>query len=323
MALGQGLSSLIPPRDKRDSEQEVERTLPEENTQPIPTRPQAAQQLSVEPNQGKHDTEQSIFQIEVGKIHPNPYQPRSEHGERGIQELAQSIREVGILQPLIVSKIENETNYGTQVSYQLIAGERRLRAAKLAGLERVPTIVRRVLIDRDKLSMALIENIQRLNLNPIEMARAYARLQDEFGLTQKEIATRIGKSRELVANSIRLLNLPSHIQDALAAGSMNESQARVLLSIKDPAEQEKVFQEIITNKTSAKQLRKYRKRKDDTGTAERGRQEQFWEQQLEERLGMPVSVNRKGEKGKVSISFFSEEEWRELLNRLLGNELTD
>src|SRR3989344_4719501 len=146
----------------------------------------------------------AIFQIEVERITSNPHQPRREFNEEALKELANSIREFGVLQPLVVSKIERETENGTSVEYELIAGERRLMASKLAGLRTVPAIVRSTSSDKEKLELAIIENIQRADLNPIETARAFAKLQDEFKLTQREIAARLGKSREAVANSVRL-----------------------------------------------------------------------------------------------------------------------
>src|SRR3989344_808909 len=127
-----------------------------------------------------------VFLIEVDKISPNPQQPRRDFDETALQELAASIREFGILQPIVVTKLEKETELGTQIEYQLIAGERRWRASKMAGLERIPAIIKSVNLAKDRLELAIIENVQRENLNAIEAARAYARLQDEFGLTQRE-----------------------------------------------------------------------------------------------------------------------------------------
>jgi ParB/RepB/Spo0J family partition protein len=195
---------------------------------------------------------ESIFHIEVEKIKPNPYQPRRSFNREDLAELAQSIREFGIIQPLVVTKIEKETPSGTEVEYQLIAGERRLMAAKLIGLRAVPTIVKRFDFHQAKLEVALVENIQRSNLNPIEAARAYARLQDEFNLTQREIAAKIGKSRETVANTVRLLSLPSSAQEALSAGRINESQARVLLASSDPVKQNELFEKFLGGKTASK-----------------------------------------------------------------------
>ncbi len=254
MTLGDGLTSLIPPRQdsgevlkKNDQESRQRRGLPRAAEISRGARKQSTKQ-STDEAQDK----QAVFQIETSKIKPNPYQPRRIYNNEGLRGLAQSIREVGIIHPLVASKIETETDAGTQVTYQLISGERRLRAAELIGMERVPVIVQTVNNDRDKLSVALIENIQRENLNPIEAAKAYARLQDEFALTQREIAAKVGKSRESIANTLRLLNLPSRMQKAVAQNEINESQARALLTIRDAAEQERAFNRLMHKKMSTK-----------------------------------------------------------------------
>jgi len=265
----------------------------------------------------KEQHNESVFQIEVEKIKPNPFQPRHEFNNEELEGLAQSIREFGIIQPLVVSKIIKETETGTDVEYQLIAGERRLRAAKLAGLERVPAIVRKVDSNRTKLEMALIENLQRHNLNPIESAKAYSRLQDEFGLTQKEIAIRVGKSREAVANSMRLLNLPSYIQESLMENKLNESQARALLGIQNMDEQRRVFESILSNKLSVRAVKSEAQKTEPVADPELI----YWQKRLEEGLGMPVKVSKNGGKGRVAIEFYSDEEWHGVLERLLGKEL--
>lgn len=256
---------------------------------------------------------EAVFLIEVEKIKPNPYQPRRDFNEGELKELAHSIREFGIIQPLLVSKIDKETEFGADVEYQLIAGERRLRAAKLVGLERVPVIIKRTDEKKTHLELALIENLQRANLNPLEAARAYARLQDEFNLTQREIAGRVGKSREAVANALRLLSLPSYIQEALNKNEIGESQARILLSIEDFNEQKRVFHQILEEKITVRRLREKVSHAPDP-------ERNFLERQLEEKLGAPVQISKRGNKGKLVIKFFSEEEMRGVLSRLLGEE---
>lgn len=260
--------------------------------------------------------QESVFQIEAEKIKPNPYQPRHEFNDEGLEELAQSIREFGIIQPLVVSKIFKETETGTDVEYQLITGERRLRAAKLAGLERVPAIVKKVDGNRTKLEIALIENLQRHDLNPVEAAKAYSRLQDEFGLTQKEISMRVGKSREVVANTMRLLNLPSYIQEALIQNKLNESQARTFLGIESMEEQRRVFENILSKGLSVRAM-KIEARKTEPADPELA----YWQKRLEEGLGMPVKVSKHGGKGRVAIEFYSDEEWHGVLEKLLGPEM--
>ena len=262
-----------------------------------------------------------IFHIEVEKIKPNPYQPRRDFDEIALQELAGSIREFGILHPLVVTKIEIPGEHGTDVEYQLISGERRWRAAKLAGLERVPALVRIAPTDRDRLELAIIENIQRENLNPIETARAYAKLQDQFGLTQREVAVRVGKSREVVANSIRLLNLPTPIQDAVSGNKINESQARMLLMLPDIREQQVMFDELMRDNLSVRELRnRIASRRSvslvmsDVKTADP--ETSSMEEQLREVLGTKVKLQKEGDGGKLTINFYSQEELQAIIERL-------
>ena len=255
---------------------------------------------------------EAIFQIEVEKIIPNPCQPRRDFNVEELKELAASIREFGVIQPLTVSKIEEETASGTAVKYKLIAGERRLRASKMLGLERVPAVVRRDEGKKTNLLLAIIENVQRSNLNPLEAARAYARLQDEFNLTQREIAARLGKSRESVAHALRLISAPSFIQDAITEGKISESQARILLGLQDPASQRRMFDQILREKISVRELKK---RVSHSGADP---EKDYFEKQLEEKIGHPVSISKKEGKGKITIKFFSEDELQGVLEKILG-----
>ena len=268
-----------------------------------------------------------VFLIEVDKIKPNPDQPRRDFNEEHLRELANSIREFGVLQPIVVTKIERETPTGTDVDYVLIAGERRLRASQLAGLERIPSIIRNVSLDKERLELAIIENIQRVNLNPIESARAYSRLQDEFKLTQREIAGRLGKSREVIANSMRLLSLPQQIQDAVTEGKLSESQARLLLMIEDIPQQQSLFEEILRNNLSVREvkskidvLRNEAQRIEGQGIGERtvtaDPETAALQRELEEALGAKVRVEKAGASGKITINFHSAEEFYGLVNKL-------
>lgn len=280
----------------------------------------------------KYGEGEAIFQIEVDKIRPNPHQPRRNFAEESLRELAVSIREFGVIQPLIVTKKEKDGESGTSVEYELIAGERRLLAAKLAGLRTVPVIVRRSSEDREKLELAIIENIQRADLNPIESARAFAKLQDEFRLTQREIAARLGKSREAIANSVRLLNLPSEIQDAVSLGRINESQARMLLSIVDIPTQKKFFQDILRDNLSVREIRSRVKKINSPGSEESplGQTESridpeifALKDQLEEFFGTKIDLKKEGEKGAITINFYSSEELNNILGKILkqtGNQ---
>lgn len=270
---------------------------------------------------------ESVFLIEVEKIKPNPFQPRKHFDEESLKELAASIREFGIIQPIIISKIEHEVEDGTKVEYQLIAGERRLMAAKMIGMERVPAIVRRVSQKAEQMELAIVENLQRANLNPVETARAYARLQDEFGLTQREVATRLGKSRESIANTLRILNLPSEIQDAVVKNQINESQARLLLAIDDMAQQMAIFNELIKNNLSVRELRGRIKVMASGGKSSEILHKQssddpeifHFQEQLSELLGAPVKIDPPtgGDKGgKIVISFYSPEEIQGIIQKL-------
>ncbi|MCR4328127.1 MAG: ParB/RepB/Spo0J family partition protein [Patescibacteria group bacterium] len=263
---------------------------------------------------------QAVFQIEVEKIAPNPHQPRKEFDDASLRELAQSIREFGILQPLIVTKIEHDTPTGVAVSYELIAGERRLMASKLLGLPRVPAIVRTGDTDRDRLEMAVIENIQRENLNPVETARAFARLQDEFRMTQREIASRLGKSREVVANTLRLLDSPTYIQDAVSKGTISESHARLLLAVTDPDAQEKLFQDLVDRHLTTRELRmRISARKPivpQSAAPSMSPELLALEEKISAELGTPVKIAQTDAGGRITIMFYSPEELRGILNRL-------
>ena len=261
----------------------------------------------------------SVFQIEVEKIFPNPHQPRRHFDENALIELANSIREFGIIQPLIATKILKETESGTEVTYQLIAGERRLMAAKKVGLRTVPVVIKQVGMDRERLELAIIENVQREDLSPLEAARGYAKLQDEFRLTQREIATRIGKSRETVANTLRLLHLPSEIQQALEQGIINESHARLLLQIDDISRQKDMFQSILRLKPSVRDLKAIIRRAKTNPSANYLSPELIsLQSRLEEFLGTKAQIDDDGGKGKITINYYSSEELNALIHRLSG-----
>lgn len=202
---GKGLESLIPKRsDKKAKEAETK--------------------------------SEPIFYIEIDKIKSNPYQPRKNFDQEGLKSLSESIKEHGVLQPLLVSRIEKESG----VEYQLVAGERRLLASKIIGLTQVPVIVREP-TEKEKLEIAIIENVQRLNLNAIEKAEAYQKMQQEFNFLQKDIAKMVGKSREAVANTLRLLDLPEEIKTALRDERITEGHARAMLAVNDAQKQRALF----------------------------------------------------------------------------------
>jgi ParB family transcriptional regulator, chromosome partitioning protein len=254
--------------------------------------------------------EGAIYWVEIEKILPNPYQPRKDFDQESLKELAESIKEYGILEPLLVTRKEISTEKGVEVFYELIAGERRWQAAKMVGLAKVPVIIKEV-SQRAKLEIALIENLQRKDLNPVERAKGFARLMEEFGLTQKEIADRIGKSRAFVANTLRLLKLPDKILEALAEGKISESQARILLEIDDPILREEIFQETVNRNLTVREMKTKAKK-----ISEKKEELNEWEEKLSLLLGKEVKIEKKEGELKVEIKLFSEDELNELLNKL-------
>ncbi|MGB9608876.1 MAG: ParB/RepB/Spo0J family partition protein, partial [Minisyncoccia bacterium] len=233
-----------------------------------------------------------------------------------------------IIQPLVVKKIEKEVPTGTEIEYQIIAGERRWLAAKKLGLETVPAIIRTIDVELEGLELAIIENIQRENLNPIETARAFARLQDEFRLTQREIASRLGKSREAIANALRLLDLPQDIQNAIAEGKISESHGRLLLTIEDPGLQKKLFEDLLKSNLTTREL-KYKISSFKTKRVESLVQNskptfdpeiKMIEEKLKLTFGAPVKISREGKTGKIIIEFYSDEELQNIISRLAPDQ---
>jgi len=328
----------LTPTDSNDGENKPEKEAAAPNGEETVVEPieQSAEMPEGDQNLESHfdsdlgPIKEAVYLIEADKIKPNPHQPRRNFDEVGLKELADSIREYGILQPLIVVKVEKEVPSGTAVEYQLIAGERRLKAAQIIGLERVPAIVRQPLEERQKLEAAIIENVQRLDLNPLETARAFAKLTDEFGLAQREIAQRIGKSREFVSNALRLLGLPSEAQRALQEGKITESHARVLLTIQNPEKQRALLGEIMSRHLTVRETEILARRVlgilplvDSQNISLAGLGNPFETElkaKLEEALGTKVEVKKKGSRGKITINFFSEEELNEILRKICKPE---
>lgn len=265
--------------------------------------------------------------VEVSSIRPNSHQPRRHFDEEALQELAASIAEVGVLLPLIVRPVADG-------EYELIAGERRWRAAQIAGLEEVPVIVRSASA-QDSLEIALIENVQREDISPVECAVAYRRLSGEFGLTQDEIAQKVGKSRSAVANTMRVLALPAPMQQAISEGFLTEGHARALLMVDNPRVQEALFEQIVNEGLSVREAERLAKgvgpdTSAPSGSApalgeprERGAQDPndtALERQLSELFGTPVRLARGKDGGKISVPFYSDEDLQRILD-LLGVEL--
>ena len=263
----------------------------------------------------------------MDKISPNPFQPRKDFDEVSLKDLADSIRMYGVLQPLVVTRRESlKDDGGLVVEYELISGERRLRASKLAGVREVPVIIRNDSNDaRTKLELAIIENLQRENLNAIDRARAFKRLVDEFGFKHHQIGQKVGKSREYVSNSMRILSLSVEILQALSEGKINEGHTRPLLMLVDrPEEQMTLFKEIIYKKMNVREAEMVSRRI----AYDRARKQVRMidpdiialEEKLAESLGTRVKIQRGEQGGKISIDFFTDEDLRTILSLVESNK---
>jgi len=255
---------------------------------------------------------EEILHVSPGDIRPNPYQPRQIFDEAAIEELAASMKEHGVIQPLIVRR--------DGPGYQLVAGERRLRAAIKAGLDKIPVVVKS-LSDREAMELSLVENLQREDLGPIEEAEAYKRLSEEFGLTQEQIAQRVGKSRSDVANTMRLLRLEPEIKQLINEGKISGGHGRALVGL--PREQQLVVAKAIVDKglsvreteeAVASKAAKRKPRQKQTSSSRIKEAEEI----LSAALGSPVVVKRQGTKGTISISFFGREDLERLIDIIAG-----
>ncbi len=255
---------------------------------------------------------EGYFTCPVELIDPNPFQPREDFSPSELKEMAESVKEVGIVTPLLVSRKGDR--------YQLIAGERRLRAAKMAGLARVPVVVREV-SPTESLELAVIENIHRKDLNPIEEAAAYQKLLEELNLTQEALAKRVGKDRATIANLIRLLRLPSAIQKDLIEGRMSMGHARALAGLKSESKQLALRELVIRNGLSVRELeRLIQSRGKARKKTDGGEEEDYYmaslAEELKRGLGTKVEIKKRGQRGKIIIHFYSDEELERLLERL-------
>lgn len=283
MALGKGLNSLIP--------QKKSRTFVRKETVAV--------------------DDQRIWHIPLSEITANPDQPRKHFSPENLEDLVSSIKKHGVMQPITVTELSDG-------GYEIIAGERRFRASELAKMPTVPAIVRQA-SEQEKLELALIENIQRQQLNPIEEAFAYERLMEEFGLTQQEVSEQVGKSRSAVANTVRLLGLPEKIQQALIEGRLTAGKARALLSLKSEKEQLELFESMMGQKISTREVEKQVERKGEKsrkGSVRRDPNIIAQEEMLEDSLGTKVRISNKGERGSITIDYYSTEELKRLIQEL-------
>lgn len=268
----------------------------------------------------------SIFWIDTDKIKPNPYQPRRDFDVVRLQDLADSIKQYGVLQPLTVSRIEKEKDGGGLITeYELIAGERRLRAAILAQVSQVPVIIRTGDTAIMKLELAIIENLQREDLNVVDRAHAFFRLTNEFKFTHNEIAKKIGRSREYVSNTLRILTLSEEMLNALSEGKITEGHTRPILMLADhPEEQLVLFKEIMYKKITVREAERLARKI----AYDRVRKKEFMpdpeiielEEEFQEKLGTRVHIDRKELGGQIKIDYFSTEDLRAILDLIHKSE---
>lgn len=262
-------------------------------------------------------------EVDIELITANPYQPRKEFSDEKLTELSESIREHGVIQPLIVRQVNGK--------YELIAGERRLRASKLAGLTKVPVVIREM-SDETMMEVALVENLQREDLNPIEEAEAYRRLMNEFHLTQEEISKKVGKSRPAIANFLRLLNLPSEIRDDLARGTLTMGHARALLGLKTAEEQKHAWSKIQKQNLSVRETEELIHRLNESPLVSRETKKSATkqnpskdpnllelEEELQQVLGTKVVISPSGSGGKIEIDFYSSEDLERICEKMTNN----
>lgn len=283
-ALGKGIDSMIPGAEKTTKTTTGRKTT----------------KVEEEPKEG-------ILMMDINKVEPNKDQPRKQFNADRLQELAESIKQHGIVEPLVVVKRDK--------FYEIVAGERRWRAAKSAGIKEVPVVIKEY-TDQQIVEIALIENIQREDLNPIEEARAYEQLIKEYSLKQDEVAEKVSKSRTAITNSLRLLNLDTRVQDMLIDECISSGHARALLAIEDREEQYELAMQIFDNKLSVRETEKLVKRIKNKGTDKKPKEElknteiySGIEEKLKLHMGTKVTINRKNNtKGKIEIEYYSEDE---------------
>ena len=298
--LGRGLDALIPTEAQKDTER-------------VAPALEATIQVQTEPVIG-------LLEVPIDAIQTNPQQPRQKIDGDGLEELASSIREHGLIQPLIVTRLESTSQ---AVRYQLIAGERRWRAAKMAGLGQVIVVVKEA-APQEMLELALVENLQRADLNPLEEAQAFRHLIDDFGLTQERVADRVGKSRAAVANTLRLLRASKAVQQALLSGEIREGHARALLALETAEAQKAAMGTVIKQGLNVRQtealVRRLGGEREERPTSPPPSSEtQALENAFRESLGTKVSLRRsKTGKGRVVIHFFSDEELQQIYEQIVG-----
>ena len=288
--LGRGLDALIP----TDIDEFVSPSLPTE----------------------LKNNSNNIAQLDINSIVPNPHQPRTEFSEQDLKDLAQSIKVHGVLQPLVVIK--------NDAGYQLVAGERRLRASKLAGLSEIPAIVR-TFSEQEQLELAVIENIQRADLKPLEVAIAYTKLIDQFNLTHEQIAKRVGKGASTFSNSVRLVNLPHPAKLALQKGQISEGHARAILSLSNPAEQIQLLEQIINDKMNVREAEVAARRFKEGVTDKKSIKAKDIRSEntalmnsLGKHLGTKTAIQKTARGGRIIIEYYSDEELDRIASQIMA-----
>ena len=273
----------------------------------IPQRPAEAPAPAAAPSSG-------LMELAIDQIAPNPYQPRKTFNEASIEELARSVRQHGIVQPLVVTRSGDR--------YKLIAGERRYRAAQKAGLTTVPVVVKEMMGEGDALQIALIENIQREDLNPIEEALAYHQLHEEFGLTQEEISKQVGKERSTVANFLRLLKLPDAVKKLLASGQLSMGHARALLAVESAKKQEQLADRVVKRNLNVRQTELLASESSPKTVEKKEKEKDVFtrdaEDKLQRTLRTKVEIDRKRRGGVIRIRFSSEDDLIRVVDDLMG-----
>lgn len=306
--LGRGLASLIPQKQKNTI------TEPKDDFSYFGAKPASSSLQDEIKNKtaqsGGAPSANNVQDIGVNLIVPNPHQPRLSFDQAKLQELASSIKEHGIIQPIVVTKNGNQ--------YEIIAGERRFQASKLAGLKTVPAIVRDA-NEQQKLELAIIENVQRQNLNPIEEAKSYRKLEDDFDMNQEEVALKMGKSRSAVANKTRLLNLPVEVQKALIEEKITEGHAKAILALENPEKQRALYEMILKNNLTVRQTEDKTK-EISVQTHKRvmhlDPETKNIIDKLTGALGTKVKISKSGQGGRILIDFYSEEELGNIVEKI-------
>jgi ParB family chromosome partitioning protein len=257
-----------------------------------------------------------LMELAIDQIAPNPYQPRKTFNEASIEELARSVRQHGIVQPLVVTRSGDR--------YKLIAGERRYRAAQKAGLTTVPVVVKEMMGDGEALQIALIENIQREDLNPIEEAQAYHQLHEEFGLTQEEISKQVGKERSTVANFLRLLKLPDNVKKLLASGQLSMGHARALLAVESQKKQEQLAERVVKRNLNVRQTEMLASESSPKTVEKKEKEKDVFtrdaEDKLQRTLRTKVEIDRRRRGGVIHIRFASEDDLIRVVDDLMGRK---